>query len=427
MTQRRQYRLGMIAYIALCLVGYALIVIFYPQLSPFITPLEPEAVRQFVQAYVQSNQMPFRTVAHPGRRRPGDFAEVRARVEPVLHFAASRARLGLDPRTRNCITETARNQLVVPADEREQVSTDPDNHVDIGDFDKDRQSVDRIWAEVCYLRRWLTRNRDEGRHLTFFNEPSFAWDTLERDFGKLHHQIVPLKHAFEEKSTFGREFFEQIASTIEKLRRQYCRLVAYFIVFKNDTKRAALRDANELAPQIAHSEARANPLRYVVTFIVAILISINLGVWLSATFWDLFNPAAAAAAAAASTPEDVNLTTRWVYYGLATYGAPIAAILLLRFVGWTHDHEQPSSYLNSYAAIFIIALCVSVGSLSLAAEFDPHPSVSKSFVDLLYNNFKWGWSPALICVYVAYHVDRQIDPLLPDVGTLGGEGICSAY
>ena len=103
--------------------------------------------------------------------------------------------------------------------------------------------------------------------------------------------------------------------------------------------------------------------------------------------------------------------------------APIVVVLLLRYLGWSYDAEQPSSYLNSYAAILVIALCVSVASLALAAEFGPGHSAGKPFLGLLYADFKWGWPPALICLYVVYHVDRQIDPLLPDIGTLAGEGI----
>jgi hypothetical protein len=422
MTQRRQYQLGLVAYIGLCLIGYALIVIFYRDLSPFIAPLEPDVVRSFAQAYVQSDQMSFPMVVVLGVAALVILLRIEHEWNPFFILRrVVRASVSI-PELANCITVAARDQLAVPADERTQVASDPNNHIDIGDFDKDKQSVDRVWAELCYLRRWLTRNRDQGPHLTFFNEPSFAWDKLERDFGKLHRQIVPLKHALEEKNAFGREFFEEIASRIEKLRRQYCRLLAYFIVFKNDTKRAALRDAKDVGVRIENSETRANPLPYVLLFAVTILISINLGVWLSAVLWDLFNPAAAAAAAA-PTPADVNLTTRWVYYGLVAYGTPIAVALLLRLVGWSYDHEQPSSYLNSYATIFITALCVSVAALSLATEFSPGPNAGKPFLDLLYSNFKWGWVPALICVYVVYHVDRQIDPLLPDVGTLGGEGI----
>ena len=45
------------------------------------------------------------------------------------------------------------------------------------------------------------------------------------------------------------------------------------------------------------------------------------------------------------------------------------------------------------------------------------------WIDLISRDFKWGWAPALISVYVVYHIDRHIVPLLPDIGRLGGEGV----
>jgi hypothetical protein len=61
-----------------------------------------------------------------------------------------------------------------------------------------------------------------------------------------------------------------------------------------------------------------------------------------------------------------------------------------------YDAEQPSSYLNSYAAILVIALCVSVISLALATEFGPGSSAGQPILSLLYLDFKWAWPPALL-------------------------------
>jgi hypothetical protein len=419
MTQRRQYRLGMIAYIGLCLIGYILIVAFYRQLSPFFAPFEPEPLRKLVQTYVQESQLSFPVVVVLGAAALVTLLRIEHEWNPFYVLRRVVRSWVCIPELANHIMEAARNNLFVPQDERKTVASDPSNLVDLGDFDKDRQSLDRIWAEICYLRLWLKRNHDEGPHLTFFNEPSFAWSALEGNFTRMRAQIIPLKQA-QKSVAFGPEFFEETASRADRLRRQYCRLAACFIVFKNETKRAAIREAARFGARVGSLEVRANPMRYALVFLVAIVVSINLGVWLSAALWDLANAAAATAAVASST-EDI--ATLWIYYGLAAYGAPIVVVLLLRYLGWVYDPEQPSSYLNSYAAIFVIALCVSVASLALAAEFGPGPAAGKPILGLLYADFKWGWAPAMICLYVIYHVDRQIDPLLPDVGTLGSEGI----
>jgi hypothetical protein len=421
MTQRRQYRLGMIAYIGLCLIGYILIVAFYRQLSPFFAPFEPEPLRKLVQTYVQESQLSFPVVVVLGAAALVTLLKIEHEWNPFYVLRRVVRAWVCIPELANHIMEAARHNLTVPPDERKIVASDPTKLVDIGDFDKDRQSLDRIWAEICYLRLWLNRNRDVGLHLTFFNEPSFAWSTLETNFAKMHAQIVPLKQA-QKSIAFGPEFFEDTAARADRLRRQYCRLAACFIVFKNETKRAAIRDATQFGARVASLEVRTNPMRHALVFLVAIVVSINLGVWLSSALWDLANPAAAAAAISAST-EDANLATLWIYFGLAAYGAPIVVVLLLRYLGWVYDPEQPSSYLNSYAAIFVIALCVSVAALALAAEFGPGAAAGKPILGLLYADFKWGWAPALICLYVVYHVDRHIDPLLPDVGMLGSEGI----
>ncbi len=182
-------------------------------------------------------------------------------------------------------------------------------------------------------------------------------------------------------------------------------------------------DATEFGVKIAADEDRANPMRYIVMFLLAIVASIYLGVWLSATVWDLVHPTTGGAAAASSVAGNGAVATTWVYYGLASFGAPIAAALMLRFATWKYDAEQPDSYPTSYAVIVAVALCVSVASLALATRLGQGVHAHDSWIDLISRDFKWGWVPALICVYIIYHIDRQIDPLLPDIGRLGGEGV----
>ena len=413
----------MVAYIGLCLIAYALIIGYYKDLFPFLEMAAPPEVRPLIDTVIKESAVSFPAVVVLGVAALVMLLKFEHEWNPL--FALRRLVWGWVsiPELANQIMSAASTGLIVPLEERENVVRERTNHVDIGDFDKDRQSLDRNWAEICYLRVWLTRHREEGSHLTFFNEPNFGWYGLETNYKKMRDQIALLKQAQRLESSFGPEIFAETAARTETLRRQYCRLAACFVVFKNDTKKAAIGDAERFGARfMSPIEARANPMRYVVLFVVAILVSINLGVWLSATVWDLIHPAAAAAAAASPLDNEANLATRWVYYELASFGSPIAAVLLLRYLGWSFDADQPASYLTSYAAIFAIALCVSVAALALASEFGHGPNAGKPFIDLVFIDFKWGWSPALICVYVVYHVDRQIDPLLPDVGALGGEG-----
>ena len=55
MTQPQQYRLGMIAYIGLCLAAYALIVGYYKDLAPFVEIAAPGEVRPIIDTAVKEN------------------------------------------------------------------------------------------------------------------------------------------------------------------------------------------------------------------------------------------------------------------------------------------------------------------------------------------------------------------------------------
>ena len=96
------------------------------------------------------------------------------------------------PQFANAIMVMARDELLVPVEARATVAGDPDTpYVTLGDFDKDRRSLDRHWAELCYIRLWLEHHRAQGSHFTFFNEPSFAWEQLQADYYNARDRIAP--------------------------------------------------------------------------------------------------------------------------------------------------------------------------------------------------------------------------------------------
>ncbi len=84
--------------------------------------------------------------------------------------------------------------------------------------------------------------------------------------------------------------------------------------------------------------------------------------------------------------------------------------------GWFCSHSQASSTI--VATIFLIALGVSVTRLAIAIKLaGTSQAATLPFPELVFTRLKWGISPAVVAVYIAYHVDRQIDPLLPDIGS----------
>src|SRR3954452_19339558 len=407
MTQPIQFRFGVIAYVGVCLLVYSLIAYFHKELLPLVDAVAPE-LHKTIKHSMTDGSLSYPLVVIFSAAIFVTLMKVEKDWNPlcvlrrVVHSWVS------IPQFANALMIMTRDELLVSAEERSKVAGDPDTpYITVGDFDKDRRSLDRHWAELCYIRLWLERHRAQGSHFTFFNEPSFAWGQLQTDFYNARYLIAPLKRG----DVTDTNIFADAAAKVDSLFRQYCRLAACFLVFKNQTQKNALSDAKQFGVTITPDIPRANPLRYVAVFTVAIVIAIYLGVSLTALTWDLLHGDVYAALS-----QDPNLVTQWIGYALAIYGTPILAVLLLRYLGWTIDPVQPNSYLVSYATVFLIGLCVSVTCLAIAIKLaGPGHLATISFYELVITRLKWSISPAIVSVYIAYQVDRQIDPLLPNI------------
>jgi len=409
MTQPAQYRLGVIVYVGACLIVYTLIAYFHRDLLPLVGAVMPE-LHKTIEQSMTDGSLTYPLVVIFSAAIFVSLLKIEKDWNPL--FVLRRVVHGWVsiPQFVNAIMVMTRDELVVPVEARAGVASAPDApHVTVGDFEKDRRSLDRHWAELCYIRLWLEHYCAQGSHLTFFNEPSFAWEQLQADYDSARDRIAPLKRG----DVTDANIFADVAGRVEALRRQYCRLAACFLVFKNQTQKNALRDAKQFGVTITPDVPRANPLRYTAIFFVGIMIAIYLGVSLSAVAWDLLQGNLHGA-----FTQDPDLVTWWIGYALAIYGTPILAVLLLRYLGWTIDPGQPNSYLISYATIFLIALGVSVTCLAIAIKLaGTTQAATLPFPQLVFTRLKWGISPAVVAVYIAYHMDRQIDPLLPDIGS----------
>ncbi len=130
-------------------------------------------------------------------------------------------------------------------------------------------------------------------------------------------------------------------------------------------------------------------MRYIVMFILAIVASIYTGVWMSATVWDLAHPMTSEAAVSAAAG-NAAAATSWVYYGLATFGAPIAVTLLLRLATWKYDAEEPT--LPDILCHYRCNCALRLGRIARARDETGHgPHAHDAWIDLISRDFKWGW------------------------------------
>ena len=141
--------------------------------------------------------------------------------------------------------------------------------------------MDRAWAELCYLHWWISERRHVDHDTTFFSEKSFAWEKMNNEFRNLRLIVVARKEGLAAEDHDSSQTMDEIAEHRTKLGR----LIACYLVFMNSTRsdliEAAAQPGISLKPRSSD-----NPLRYSAIYIVALILSVCVGVYLSAISFD---------------------------------------------------------------------------------------------------------------------------------------------
>jgi hypothetical protein len=409
MTRSTQYRLGVLTFTILSVLLYALVAYLHREVLPLIKIYNADLYETF-RPYVESSSPSYLLIivlisaAYFLLLKNESDWNVLSILRTVIQ------RWMAIPSMANSLMTLARDALAVSPDRAAIVLGNPATpYVAADDFVKDRQSLDRVWAELSYMRAWLERQQGKGSDATFFGESNLGWDKLLDRYGELIAQLAPLKKGESQDS-------QNTFSKVKKLRDQMCRLVACYLVFKNDTEEEIFAQARAFGIQIS-PPVRDNPLRYAILYLVVLAISIYVGVYGSAVLYDLFSKPLSAA-----LNQDQELIWRWIILATVNTGVPLCAILLAKYLGWHVNPRHDQAYLVSYCWIFLAALCLAPLSLTgavIGLGIAPPPESLYSFLTMVGERFKWAPAPALTCVYIAYYMDRQTDPSLSNIDQNG--------
>jgi hypothetical protein len=205
--------------------------------------------------------------------------------------------------------------LNVPADAAAQLVRSSPDLVE-ADFRKDRSTPDRIWAETCYMKWWLTQAADSGKDATFFVERSFGFDKL----------LTHFEHAAEGMHRWkaGGAIDPGEVESMKGLRKRFSRLVACYLIYRNASRAALRAEAGKLGLHLPPA-AMQNPMQYWIVYVLVLMASVYLGVHSSAILHNWMT------GAELILPQDAQRAQDWVGYSLANYGVAILAVLLVRY------------------------------------------------------------------------------------------------
>lgn len=272
------------------------------------------------------------------------------------------------------------------------------------DFRKDRNTPDRLWAEICYMKWWLTQGHDTGEDATFFTEESFGFEKLLDAFGQTSWAMGRWK------SGGGADLpTAQLSETVKELHDKFARLVACYLIYRNGSRKELSAEANEFGIEVSVA-ASENPLKYWIVYVIVLMASVYVGVHVSAVLYDWIN------GQGLNFDQDPDLALAWVMYSLANYGLAIVVILLLRFIARSLGTGFHQSHLITYCWTFAVAFVMGPLGLAFAVHyFGPDQFKSVALTQLFFQMLKWGLGPALVAVYISYYLDRQTCRDMPDI------------
>jgi hypothetical protein len=189
MTSPRQYRIGQIAYISLCVAIYAVILANYNLLFLFLRLIVPSRFERFIYIAFGNKSLIFAFVSILAIALIVNVLRLEHKANPFFALRRLIRTWVSIPEFALYIINEIVHHLAVPEPKRSRITEELQIYVDAGDFEKDRASLDRKWAEVSYLRFWLHSRISEGGHNIFFNEPSFHWQELDSYYDLCRKQI----------------------------------------------------------------------------------------------------------------------------------------------------------------------------------------------------------------------------------------------
>ncbi|SHI06992.1 hypothetical protein [Bradyrhizobium erythrophlei] len=406
MTSRQQYRLGSFAFV-LFSCGFFLLLVHENRDVIALAPLLPAIPESVLQA-AKDQSAPYLVVIAAMGAVYLYLLTKEAQWNVLLMMRDAIQSWISVPQLAKQIIAQIRFALRIPQDALPKVIANSPEVVE-QDFRKDSNTPDRMWAEICYMKWWLTQGHDAGDDATFFTEESFGFEKLMDEF-----QQASLTMSQWKSGAPAGLAASQITQSIRDLFSRFARLVACYLIYRNGSRADLRNEAGKFGIEV-DAPIYDNPMRYWIVYIVVLIGSVYIGVIVSAVAYDVLQGKGLVLA------QDPNRSLAWVMYSLCNYGLAIVVVLLLRFAVSSLTGDSIPSHLTTYCWTFLVAVVVGPCGLTVAVHYFGQGDLQQMpFVSLYYRMLRWGLGPALVTVYISYYLDRQSCSDLPDIDSSVG-------
>jgi len=186
MARPTQYTYAKASFVLLSIAIYSLMIHNYSDLPSIIGIVKPDWYEQLRDLINQRNPS-YLVIVIVVLASFLALLRIEGRWNPLLLFREIIYSWVSIPFLTNKIVDLMQEQLVVPESARSKIEQSHNEwFVHEIDFLKNPLSMDRAWAELCYLRWWILKQRRADKETTFFSERSFAYEELNDEFENLN-------------------------------------------------------------------------------------------------------------------------------------------------------------------------------------------------------------------------------------------------
>ncbi|MFK7885295.1 MAG: hypothetical protein AB8G16_00390 [Gammaproteobacteria bacterium] len=270
--------------------------------------------------------------------------------------------------------------------------------LDVGDFDKTKESIEYKWARASLLYAKIQSYARDPSYQRFFIEPSLRWGDICLLVNQSSEQLAVWKSQPPHYSKTMR-----VITDLNDLDRLLCRLLACLVIFGSANEKQMWETVDSLGGNPQRLKLK-HTYKYLLTFAAAMVLGVLVGREFAVLLQRAIDP-------------DTILrhfsfdTLRWVLYGLFIYVMPLALVFASRIVAdRTVTSEPERRYYGFYTLMMLLGFVVSttMSALVLGLAGTAGEGTGFDFFQSVRFSNRWGILPALLCGYAAFQMDTFV-------------------
>ena len=395
MTRRPLYMIGIALYGLTAAALFTILVFFYRDIHPWAEQFIPSDLYTRINSALGAKEITTTTIIIIAGIAFFLLMQIDKAWNPLYYTWRTIAAVVSIPRKARHIATAVQSRLQVPEAWRGRLI---DNHnIQPEWFEMSRAALERKWAEIAYMREWLSEQHRQTGGL-FFTEQSIGYaEIAENPDGEF---FIARKLYISALDDGGRDLYA-LSGQIGKLHQSFSRLVACYVIYQNGTE-DMLWDQLESFGVTPDRIILTRPMAFLY-YVVATGASVFIGLFGSWTIYDL---------AVGGDFSDIGLSSDfrvWTAYSVGMYCIPILVVILIRYFcervdSWVHGWHP-----DFYVIALLIGMAVSGGVVTLGLKYWPPPAspvlAGATLLQIYKANFLWTIAPGIMTAFVAYRMD----------------------